>query len=80
MANVEKLHNLEDALNMKGVEEQLSHFSPPFEILVANWKVLLRLPACLTTRGNEREMLLYSVLIIVTERQFHVSYGQASCC
>ena len=32
MANIEKLHNLEDALNVKGVEEQLSRSSPPFEI------------------------------------------------
>lgn len=45
MGNIEKLHNLEDALNMKGVEEQLSHFSPPFEILVENEKVLLAVEA-----------------------------------
>lgn len=50
------------SLNMEGVEEQLSHFPPPLEVLAALRKMLGAL------------CLLHStaVFIIIPERQFHV--------
>lgn len=57
------------SLNMEGVEEQLSHFPPPLEVLAAVRKVLRALPAsrhCCVHYHPRKTVPCF--------------YGQASCC